>query len=782
MKIFLRVFFLALVCALTMAFLKGAEDPSTNWPSAKKPAALAIQITSPTANSGFATHTSPISLTGQLYILSTKIKNPSKIKIAWAIKVGKKTIKGKGSVIGNTGWSVSNIPLQVGDNRIVVTAKGGGTKATASVVATFNPNLDFLSAAQALPHDLFVNEPSNILFRIAIENNSNLVNTSVKVLRLDSSGAIVGEVCNLADDGNVDNGDDILNDGVYSGVAILMESQPGLVFMRIAADTSDAGGTKTAYSEVFSLSTLLHLSDSEFADAKAMPGIAQNKYDELLSSYKNNENKARKSTITWLKKQSGVSEAGEAESGKGIWFLTKSGLLGGILLNPEGTEATRPTYEIKRPRTDKKLIYKSEQKHQRSADTITVGNKKALVIAPFNWQWASWGTAFENNIYQMLDNMNCPDYQVDQVYDDNATVNFFKLLDLYGVIVLHTHGDAFFNLNLRTISQSLDDIFALAFGKVVFLTGEKVTDASKAAYEADLKTGRLAIIGDYYAITPAFITYYAPAFPESFIYNGSCRGIYNQSMAMAFLGSGAKTYYGFSNYVLSTYDRDCALTLFDSLVNQGKTTKESFVDAIAARGPSDGQGAYFLMEGAENLTLTGEGISNGGFEDANINGWSGQGDVRVIPQLGPLSPQEGSFMCIISTGLGAVNDSDSRIEQVFCIPEGATTLSFDYNVVSEEPLEFVGSIYDDQFEAALSTAGGGLLLAFESINTSAWYGPISGINFYGGDDTVYETGWKHAAFDVSGLVGQSVKLIFHTWDNGDSIYDTAALIDKIVIE
>jgi hypothetical protein len=37
--------------------------------------------------------------------------------------------------------------------------------------------------------------------------------------------------------------------------------------------------------------------------------------------------------------------------------------------------------------------------------------------------------------------------------------------------------------------------------------------------------------------------------------------------------------------------------------------------------------------------------------------------------------------------------------------------------------------------------------------------------------------------DVSGLnVGDSVTLKFHTWDKGDSIYDTAALIDNVKLE
>jgi len=254
-------------------------------------------------------------------------------------------------------------------------------------------------------------------------------------------------------------------------------------------------------------------------------------------------------------------------------------------------------------------------------------------------------------------------------------------------------------------------------------------------------------------------------------------------MASAFIGNGAKTYYGYTEYVAVPYDNSVVQTLFNSLVNEGKTTSGAFNDAIAAHGTNDGGiPAYFKMVGSNDLTVAEEGITNGTFEEGNINGWTGEGDVRIISQLGPLFPQEGVYMNIISTGLGSINDSDSSVEQTFCIPAGATTLSFDYNVVSEEPMEWVATQYDDQFEATLTTSSGTTTIAYESINTSSWTA-VNGIDFYGGDDTTYMTGWKTITYNVSGLtVGESVTLKFHTWDKGDSIYDTAALIDNVKLE
>jgi hypothetical protein len=758
-----------------------------NGPSAP-PIDPSIEITSPTGSSGYSTKSSTVTLAGS--------SSDGVVSITWLNSRG-----GSGTAIGTTDWIISSIPLQTGDNFIRVTAKDSvGKGSSDSITVTYNPSIAFLSTLQMTPDSAFVNEATTVIFRIGIENAPNLDKSSVKVLRVDANNNIVGTLASLADDGNVVNGDDIASDGVFSGKAVINESTEGYIRLRVSADITETSGTVTAYTEVFNFSVMAHLTDAQFSKAVSMPNETQQKYDELKSLY--GEALAKTKTVEWLKTQSMVSQAGISGSGNGIWYVLDSGTLGGILLNPEGTEGGRVGIAPKKPLVKQDVNYKSNtsintgesatsgllkviKASSTSTTKSTIGNKNVLVIAPFNWQWKTLGTAFEETVYNTFKNASCPTFNVaTPIYDSNANVEAFKTLSNYGIVVLHTHGDSFFNQDLKSIWTGLDDIFAKLDGEVVFLTGEKATDSGKATYESDLKKGRLAIVGGYYAITPAFITYYNKSFPDSIIYNGSCRGMYNHSMSSAFIGNGAKTYYGFSEYVESQYDNDIALTLFDSLVNNGKTTNEAFNDAITANGSNDGGSppAYFKMQGSSDLTIRVEGIVNGSFETGNTKGWTGQGDVRIISQLGPLSPSDGSYMNIISTGLGSINDSDSSVEQSFCIPAGVTTLSFDYNVVSEEPMEFVGSKYDDQFKAVLSTTSVSTTIASESINTSSWT-QVYGINFYGGDDTTFMTGWKHITYDVSSLAGQgAVTLKFHTWDKGDSLYDTAALLDNIKLE
>jgi hypothetical protein len=68
-------------------------------------------------------------------------------------------------------------------------------------------------------------------------------------------------------------------------------------------------------------------------------------------------------------------------------------------------------------------------------------------------------------------------------------------------------------------------------------------------------------------------------------------------------------------------------------------------------------------------------------------------------------------------------------------------------------------------------------LAFESVNTST-FAPVGQINFPGGDDTVGHTNWKtvSTALPVTGGPG-IYRLIVR--DEGDGIYDSNVLIDKI---
>lgn len=140
-------------------------------------------------------------------------------------------------------------------------------------------------------------------------------------------------------------------------------------------------------------------------------------------------------------------------------------------------------------------------------------------------------------------------------------------------------------------------------------------------------------------------------------------------------------------------------------------------------------------------------------------------------------------MAIISTGLGAgeagYGTEGSALTQTFIVPANAKTLKFDYNVVSEEPMEYVDSDYDDYFVALIvNLEGAEQEIVHENVNASTWV-KLGGGYFSGGDDTTFQTEWATKSFDILKYAGKCITLTFHTGDVGDSQYDTAGIIDNI---
>lgn len=112
--------------------------------------------------------------------------------------------------------------------------------------------------------------------------------------------------------------------------------------------------------------------------------------------------------------------------------------------------------------------------------------------------------------------------------------------------------------------------------------------------------------------------------------------------------------------------------------------------------------------------------------------------------------------------------------------ENATTLTFSYNFISEEPMEWVGDEYDDEFLTNIYAGTSTSTVLRESTNTSTWH-RTNITNFYGGDNTMYETQWKTVTIDVEQYAGKAIKLEFNVNNVGDNTYNSAVLIDNVLV-
>ncbi len=188
-------------------------------------------------------------------------------------------------------------------------------------------------------------------------------------------------------------------------------------------------------------------------------------------------------------------------------------------------------------------------------------------------------------------------------------------------------------------------------------------------------------------------------------------------------------------------------------------------------------------------TVTEEEVSAFEMNDKNLDLIKKSGSVNLVENLGSIKPPIGEKFLAVNTGAltGTSQDdyktSKSTAEITLTVPENAKSVSFYYNVVSEEPMEWVGTQFNDKVTIQLLDENGDVIdtLAQESINASEWVEKVD-YNFPGGDNTTYAIGWHKVELGVDklqALAGQKVTLKITAEDKGDTIYNTSALISNI---
>lgn len=338
--------------------------------------------------------------------------------------------------------------------------------------------------------------------------------------------------------------------------------------------------------------------------------------------------------------------------------------------------------------------------------------------------------------------------------------------------------------------------------------------------QVDLRLGRVVLTNEGYAVTPSFFTAYrSRGYPQSLVNLGACRTMYNGTLATALFAAGARTITGFSDYVESAWARDRVTELFSGFGSEGLVGERH----LGGEDP-DNPGSYWRLFGATNLNLANAEIINGSFETGDTVGWTAQGDGRVVAQLGSSSTVDGKFMGLISTGLGFTLETGT-LEQSFCIPADKVQVELYWRFFSEEFKEFCGSQFQDTFQAVLVGGEGQLTLVDARVDDLCGYqdgscgscpnpspcdlecagqsgcavpeGGGACVGTYNCDCGKYFVGltpsdisfdqggvfnvlWQRTVKNVQALAGSGkVTLRLFATDTGDSVFDTAILIDAI---
>lgn len=745
-KLFMPLIIMLLIGVMFQFSCKKDVEPDEEAPT--------LSILSPTSDYSYLSESSTITISG------TASDNKEIANIKWKDSHGN-----SGTALGTTEWTIRDVSLQNGDNVFTITAYDEADNSTsAEIMITYNKYLTFIGTPFVTPNSVFVNVSTSVNLSVTILANSNLDDNSVSLIEVDKNGNEIGEICQLFDDGNLSHGDEIKGDGVFCNITSFYRETPGDFYLRVKANTMESEGTVTAYSSICSFFVVDNINNETLQEIFNTQNAGDDKFRELSATLSKEE--AISQTIEFLKTYSNVSSA-VATASNDICITYSSGLKGMILTGGDNYKGGETSYGDRGNKSRIPLAKQTRGTYDENravvlSDPNILLDRDVIIYAPCYDQFVSWGAASEEVLYETLTESDCTQFQITYLKNGNADLDALKTLSNYGLIAIDTHG-------------GLDDE-----ENVIFLTGEEVSISNP--HLIDWFMNRIYLVNkSQWAVKPSFISNYNHNLPNSIVYNGSCNSGHNATMANAFIGSGAQTYYGYSNSVKANFEFNTASQLFPRIITENRTTGDAFV---ANQHDNSNPPAYFVMFGNSNLRYQ-FGFVNGGFEEGYLNGFLTVGDGRVITQLGYITPYTGNFMGIISTGLGFTLEQGS-ISQTFCLPDNSNlNLSFKWNFLSEEFLEYVGSQYQDYFKVIVIDQNGVQNTLFsksiDQIHESYELTSVSPeIVFDQGG--VYGTGWLDLSLDLSAFAGQHITLVFAASDIGDSIYDTAILLDDITIE
>lgn len=394
-------------------------------------------------------------------------------------------------------------------------------------------------------------------------------------------------------------------------------------------------------------------------------------------------------------------------------------------------------------------------------------------------------------------------YSVHNVTGRWATIDALKTMTNYGTVILNA--DSFLDKWLSTGEEQLDTGMYL----VEQTNGEMAT-----VQNVYIEDGYVDYYSDpYYVVNEKwFENNLNGKFENSLIYNSSDNLGQTSAYWDVFASKGAGAYVGINGKLDDDSLDKSAYSFFENFI-ENQTLGEALIGgAIKGYGNLD---LKYDIKWVENSLVNGDFEAESSSSN-KVPGWNYVGDGRVLSSLGNLVyPTQGNQMGLISTGLG-FTENLGEIAQTFKVNENANTLSFDWNYLSEEFLEYIGSGYDDPFVVTLETLDGsysekvldlsvnklaeqfgagydGYYNAYYDEETDEYYDTYKektggelihvspSIKFDDGD--VWMTNWQHKDFTLPQEVkGKLVRLVFSAQDAQDSILDTVVLIDNVQVK
>ena len=188
-------------------------------------------------------------------------------------------------------------------------------------------------------------------------------------------------------------------------------------------------------------------------------------------------------------------------------------------------------------------------------------------------------------------------------------------------------------------------------------------------------------------------------------------------------------------------------------------------------------------------------LVNPGFE-SGLTGWTLSGGGGVVSSLGSITPPEGQNMALIHTGTGAASALNNplfpsppprvtqggRVSQAFNVAGGNLyTVQVNYNFITNE---FPSQSVDDIFRALVTSPSGTITqLAQETRLTSSFVtsSEVTTALGFSTSGSHGRTGFKTVNTQWVPETSGAATLSFDVFDRGDTIFDSAALVDAAAV-
>ncbi|MEC9073197.1 MAG: hypothetical protein VX938_12475, partial [Myxococcota bacterium] len=376
-----------------------------------------------------------------------------------------------------------------------------------------------------------------VIFTVPISLYPNFIASTVTLLEVDAEGNTLSDLGKMVDNGQTGStGDEIQSDGVFTKKASVACGTQDARYYRAAVQVTQMDGATsyTAYTPIIPVWCVEHLT----------PAVCQGHQQVIQQAEQQAQSGVSAADVVGtLLTNPQVSAAGVAEDdGHSIWIQFTSGVLGAVLLAPEGLRGSGDGEFLPADPSDfEPLAF--------GGNTVDIGSKKAVVLAPFSNEFASGDDGPE--VATILATSECPSFNVEggsALQQADANLNRFRDLSLYGVASISTHGEALFG-SLDALEKVTKYHWAHQGAQEVIWTGEQVqcgqllqtnksctinssnptggcpagtvcqvtqgsggSNASGVCIDrtqADLRMGNVVITNKGYAVTPAFFERYA---------------------------------------------------------------------------------------------------------------------------------------------------------------------------------------------------------------------------------------------------------------------------------